>query len=230
VTPSLDALPYPWMFWDLDGTLTDPAAGITRSVAYALERMGARVPTGVLTRFIGPPLLDSFQRYAGMEAADARRAVAYYRERFQTVGIFENVVWPGIPELLGQLQAAGAVMTLATAKPQVLAERILVHFDLRRYFRRVVGSEWDGTRSRKAEVLAEALVGWEGRPRERMAMIGDHEDDMEAAATLGVVGIFAAYGYGDPALAAISRPRHTVASVPELAAVLLGPSAGQAVG
>jgi phosphoglycolate phosphatase len=216
---------YPYLFWDLDGTLTDPREGITRSVGQALARFGIELPEDRLRRFIGPPLAESFQRYAGLSQADAVRAIQYYRERFLVVGMFENVVWPGIRELLEALSQAGVVMTVATAKPTISAERILAHFDLMRYFRRVVGSEWDGTRATKLEVLTEAMVGWDDVPRAQMAMVGDHEADMEAARRLGLDGVFAAYGYGDPELAVGERPRHVAESVEAIKRILLIPEA-----
>ena len=117
---------YPLLFWDLDGTLTDPKEGITQSVQHALRRLGLPVPPADdLTRFIGPPLLDSFQALCHLDEATARQAIAYYRERFEVRGLFENEVYPDIPPLLADLGKAGVRMAVATSKPLGPALRIL---------------------------------------------------------------------------------------------------------
>lgn len=138
------------LFWDLDGTLTDPYEGITRSVAYALHFFDIEVPDRtVLCPFIGPPLKDSFMRFYGFSSADAELAIARYRDYFAGKGLFENTVYPGIPSLLDALENAGRRHVLATSKPSVFAERILTHFGLRRYFSAVAGSDLDGKRVKK---------------------------------------------------------------------------------
>ena len=146
----------PVVLFDLDGTLTDPREGIIRCIAYALERM-AREPPDVtdLLFAIGPPLRTSFAKL--LETDDPRAielAVKHYRERFSTVGLFENTVYPGIPETLAELKTADCKLLLATAKPHVYAHRILEHFNLRAPFDAVYGSELDGTRQHKADLLA----------------------------------------------------------------------------
>ena len=123
---------YTPVFFDLDGTLTDPGDGITRSVAYALRRFGIEEPDRTrLYPFIGPPLIDSFMRFYGFSPEQARQAVSCYREYFREKGIFENKVYPGVPQLLQALQAAGIPAVLATSKPEPFALQILDHFGLR---------------------------------------------------------------------------------------------------
>ena len=147
------------VLFDLDGTLTDPRIGITGSVAYALGKFGISVddPHRTLTPFIGPPLLESFEKYYGFSRDEARRALAYYREYFAPTGIFENTVYPGIPEALQELRAAGRRLCVATSKPEVYARRILEHFSLDSCFDAVCGATLDETRVRKADVIAYAL-------------------------------------------------------------------------
>lgn len=149
---------YEYILFDLDGTLTDPKQGITGCVQYALHRMGIEEPdTDKLTPFIGPPLLDSFHEFYGFSEAQGRQATAYYRERFTETGIFENEVYPGIEKMLADLKASGKKLAVASSKPGVFVERILEHFGLQSYFDVVVGSELDGTRTKKEEVVEEAL-------------------------------------------------------------------------
>ena len=136
------------IFFDLDGTLTDPKPGITRSIQYALDRLGQpTIPTeDELTWCIGPPLRASFVKLLGGETS-ADLAVALYRERFSDVGLYENSLYAGIRDVLSALRASGRRLFVATSKPHVYATRIIEHFDLRRHFERVFGSELDGTRA-----------------------------------------------------------------------------------
>ena len=184
------------ILFDLDGTLTDPAAGITRSVAHALRHYGIEVrDLSTLHPFIGPPLDDSFERFYGFSHERAVEAIGYYREYFRDTGIFENEVYPGIPELLGALRAAGKTLAVATSKPEVFAVRILEHFGLAGYFSETVGSELDGTRVKKHEVIAETLRRT-GAPKEDTVMVGDREHDVLGAKRAGIPCIGVLYGYG----------------------------------
>ncbi len=147
------------VLFDLDGTLTDPAEGITGAVAYALQHYGIEVrDRRELYPFIGPPLTDSFEKYFGFSHAQAVEAVEVYRVYFRDRGIFENAVYPGVPEMLEGLRAKGRTLCVASSKPEVFVRRILDHFGLSRYFAEAVGSELDGRRVRKDEVVAEALA------------------------------------------------------------------------
>jgi phosphoglycolate phosphatase len=188
---------YKYILFDLDGTLTDPKEGITRSVAYALERMGIEVPDlDELCKFIGPPLKDSFMRFYGMSYSDAQAAVSRYREHhFSQGGLFQNVVYDGMRELLESLKSQGKTLIVATSKPQAYAVQILEHFGLSQYFEFVSGSEFDGTRVKKAEVIAHALKEC-GIDKARAVMVGDRSYDVVGAKSNGLPCIGVLYGYG----------------------------------
>lgn len=146
------------LLFDLDGTLTDPKEGICKSVQYALRAFGIEEPDiDKLEPFIGPPLTDSFMEFYGMTRERALEAVEKYRERFSVTGWAENFVYEGVPRMLKGLREAGCVLAVASSKPTVFVERILTHFDLRDAFSVVVGSELDGRRVSKDEVIKEAL-------------------------------------------------------------------------
>lgn len=149
---------YEVVLFDLDGTLTDPGEGITNSVAYALKKYGIRVSDRTeLFRFIGPPLHESFEVYYGFSEEQAKEAVEYYREYYRDTGIFENVVYPGIEDTLKILKDSGRKLAVATSKPGQFAKEILRHFHLEGYFEFVAGSNMDGTRTKKDEVISYAL-------------------------------------------------------------------------
>ena len=148
-----------YLLFDLDGTLTDPAEGITKCVQYALSYFGqAERRPEELYCYIGPPLPESFETYGGLSREEALLAVEKYRERFREKGMFENKVYPGVEKLLWTLRDAGRVLAVATSKPEVFAKEILGHFGLSEYFQEIVGSELDGTRMDKAEVIREAFA------------------------------------------------------------------------
>lgn len=185
------------ILFDLDGTLTDPREGITRSIAYALGRMGLEPPPLTeLTFAIGPPLRASLARLIGSESTEAvERTLAYYRERFADVGLFENAVYDGVAETLAALSASGATLFVATSKPRVYAERIIRHFALEAHFAAVHGCELDGTREDKRELLAH-LLPHHGLDRMRATMIGDRGADMVAARHHGLRAVGALWGFG----------------------------------
>ncbi len=187
-----------YLLFDLDGTVTDSQPGITRSAAYALERFGIHIDDPAsLTFFVGPPLHDTFMQQYGFSGKDAVRAVAFYREYYRDRGIFENEVYPGIPELLSDLKAAGRTVILATSKPSVFAEIILEHFSLSQYFDYLSGCELDGTRSKKDEVIEYALTLAGISDRSQCVMIGDREHDVIGASKTGLASLGVLYGYGD---------------------------------
>lgn len=182
------------ILFDLDGTLTDPAVGITRAVAYALRHYGIEVEDlRTLYPFIGPPLSDSFEKYYGFTHEGAMEAIEVYREYFRDTGIFENTVYPGVPEMLERLQ--GQELAVASSKPEVFVRRILEHFGLSGFFREAVGSELDGRRVKKDEVVAEALRRMHADP-ESTVMVGDREHDVLGAARRGLPCVGVTYGYG----------------------------------
>lgn len=181
------------VYFDLDGTLTDPYEGISRCIVYALERLGFAHPGDeFLRKCMGPPLYETFPEIVGDDLT--LRAVDLYRERFDDVGWQENVPYDGINETLAAIKAAGHTLYVATSKPRVAAVRIVEHFGLAHYFDRVFGCELDGTRSNKAELLSYAVA--ENPPAKTRIMIGDRKHDLIGAAATGMHPIGVAYGYG----------------------------------
>lgn len=186
-----------YILFDLDGTLTDPGEGITNSVAYALERFGIAVPDKKsLEVFIGPPLADCFMKFYGFDHEKAIKAISYYREYFRDRGIFENFVYPGIPEMLKKLKSSGKTLILATSKPEVFAERILERFGLAEYFTAVTGSLLDNTRTDKHDVIEAALEKAGVSDRSCAVMIGDREHDIIGAKKSQLASVGVTYGYG----------------------------------
>lgn len=216
-----------YLFFDLDGTLTDPFEGITRSVEYALNHYGITVENRrTLEPFIGPPLADSFIKYYGFSREKAFEAIDVYRERFRDTGLFENEMYNGIPEMLSTLQNAGAEIILATSKPRIFAERILDHFDLTKYFTYVDGSELDGTRVKKDEVIAHALDVL-GCNKNEVVMIGDRLHDIEGAKKNGLDSIGVLWGYGSREELSEAGADHICETIEELTEFLLTQAAAQ---
>jgi phosphoglycolate phosphatase len=183
------------IYFDLDGTLTDPKPGITGSIQYALQRLDHPVPSqDELTWCIGPPLRASFVTMLGGESL-ADLAVSFYRERFADVGLYENSVYPDIKDVLTTLGHSRARMFVATSKPIIFAERIIDHFGLTGHFEHIFGSELDGTRVNKTELLAYALEKTDVNPSQAL-MIGDRSHDMIGAKNNGMGAIGVLYGYG----------------------------------
>ena len=185
------------LLFDLDGTLVDPAEGITRSIQFALEQMGHSVPSrDDLLAYIGPPLRHSFATLIQTtEPTQVERAMTLYRQRYATIGLFENQVYEGIPALLASLRQKQYRLFLATAKPHLYARRILAHHGLDGYFAGVYGSELDGRHDDKGELLA-YLLKEEGLAAAATVMVGDREHDIHAARQNGLHTIGVTYGYG----------------------------------
>lgn len=180
---------------DLDGTLTNPELGITRCIRHALAALGRDVSDDVDLRWcIGPPLQGSFERLLG-NAQDAERALVLYRERFGEIGLFENEVYAGIPEALAALRSGGDRLFVATSKPTVYAERIVDHFGLAAHFEGVFGSELDGTRTDKSDLLGWIIAHNKLAARETI-MIGDRRHDIAGARHNGLRSIGVLYGFG----------------------------------
>lgn len=189
---------YKYILFDLDGTLTDPKVGITKGVNNALKYYGISVENlDDLCKFIGPPLKDSFIEYYGFSEAQAEEAILKYREYFGVTGLLENTVYDGIEKLLKQLKDNGKTLIVATSKPHVYAKKILEHFDLAKYFDFVSGSEFDGTRTKKAEVIAYALQNSNITDLESVVMIGDRKHDIVGANENKIDSIGVLYGYGN---------------------------------
>ncbi len=229
-----------YVLFDLDGTLTDPMVGITTCVQYALAAAGIEEPDlQKLTPFIGPPLKQSFMEFYGFSDEKAEQAVEKYRERFKDVGIFENEVYEGIPELLSSLKKEGMLLSVASSKPEVFVKRILTHFSIDSYFDAVVGSELDGRRTDKKEVVAEALKRLYEKEAETAEktegtalsdavkrkctyMVGDRKFDIIGAKAEGVISVGVTYGYGSEEELLAEKPDFLAHSVDELKEILMG--------
>ena len=188
---------FKYILFDLDGTLTDSAPGITASVKYALEKSGEPVPDyPVLCKFIGPPLLYGFMNFCGMSEERAEKAVGYYREYYGVKGIFESELYPGIKELLSQLFSSNKKVILATSKPEVFAVKILEHFGISDYFYFTAGATLDKTRTEKADVIAYALKSAGVTDRRKAVMVGDRFHDIDGAKANGIRSVGVLYGFG----------------------------------
>lgn len=185
-----------YILFDLDGTLTDPEEGITKSVQYALAKLGIEEDSNNLTKFIGPPLKESFSVFYGFDREKAEKAVKFYRERYADVGIFENRVIEDIPQLLKSLKEAGKVLVVATSKPTKFAKAICDKYNLSQYFDLILGSELDGTRSNKDEVIKEVLNRL-GCSKEEIIMIGDRRHDIIGAKKCDIASVGVEFGYAE---------------------------------
>ena len=189
---------YDYIFFDLDGTLTDPEVGITTAVEYSLKKFGIEVKDRkTLIPFIGPPLYQSYMVYYGFDEQKALKAVEYYREYFSVIGLFENRVYDGIYDLLDTLVAMGKKLVVATSKPEEYTIRILEKFDLRKYFTFVAGATFDSSRVKKGDVIKYALDNLSFGDKSKIIMVGDREHDVLGAKQNGLTSLGVLFGYGD---------------------------------
>lgn len=211
-----------YLFFDLDGTLSDPAEGICGSVVYALQKGGyAAKDMTAYHSWIGPPLVPSFMDELGVDEAEAYRLVELYRENFSTKGIFQNTVYPGIPELLRELNAKGKKLLIVTGKPTEFAERIADYFGVADCFAKVCGIPMDNEAMTKEQTLQGAL-DFLGKPDlSRCLMIGDRHHDIEAAHVCHMDGAYVLYGYGSEEEANICKAEFVVDTVEALRKLLL---------
>ena len=212
------------IFFDLDGTLTDPAQGITNSFIHALKFYGLPIPSyQELCKLIGPPLPYSFETTFGFDHDKAMEAVAKYREYFASRGLFENKVYPGIPELLQTLKEQGKHLLVATSKPEEYSIKIIDHFGLSKYFDFVCGSLMDESRSKKSEVIAYALecAALGKADKEKVLMVGDRFHDVEGAKANGLKSCGVLFGYGSRQELQEAGADFIVKSVNELLEVIL---------
>ncbi len=219
---------YQYLLFDLDGTLTDSAEGIIKCVQYAAEKMGAELKKAEELRvFVGPPLSESFQNVYGFSEADTQQAIAYYRERFKPIGMFENAVYPGIPEMLKAMKENGKINLIASSKPQEFVETILEHFDIAKYFDIIVGASMDESRNTKEAVIEEALFQLKSTDRygqysdDKCVMIGDRKYDIHGARYFGLRNIGVSYGFAPVGELEEAGADVIVDTVEELTRVLL---------
>ncbi|PGU04077.1 MULTISPECIES: HAD family hydrolase [Bacillus cereus group] len=208
---------YTTFLFDLDGTLTDPKEGIINSVLYALEKMGIEEGNiSELDAFIGPPIQQSFANRYNMSEIEVEKAVYYFREYLKQSGLLENKVYDGIPNLLQELKDGGNHLFVATSKPTIFAKQVLDHFQLTGYFEDIVGSNLDGTRIKKEEIIAHILQTNEGLKKEEMVMIGDRKHDIIGANHNGIASIGVLYGYGSETELTEVKATHIVKDIEEL--------------
>lgn len=213
---------YENLLFDLDGTITDPKEGITKSVQYALEQMGLPVDrVDKLEAFIGPPLRDSFREMYGVDDEGILVAIEHYRKRYEEKGIFEAKVHEGMADLLRDLHADGRRMAVATNKPWEFAERIVEHFGLAEYFTFVSGAELSGERGTKDLVVAWALEHLPGATGENTLMVGDHAIDVNGAREHAIETVGVLYGYGTNEEIEKAKPKHIAETVADLRAILM---------
>lgn len=211
---------YKHLLFDLDGTLTDPQEGIINSVQYALKGFGVKKENHELLYFIGPPLHKSFEAILGT-AEKAFEAVDVYREYYSVKGLFENKVYDGIPELLEELNKNSKVLHIATSKPLKFAEQILHHFNIHRHFNIIMGSNMDGSRTEKQEVIQEILNQLPGTASEEFVMIGDRKYDVIGAKYHGIDSISVGFGYGTLEELTNAQPTYIAAKIKDLKTLLL---------
>lgn len=193
---------YQYLLFDLDGTLTDSAEGIIKCVQYALEKLGI-IENDVekLKVFVGPPLQESFSNVYGFDAETTEKAIVYYRERFKPIGMFENAVYDGIPEMLKKMKENGKINLIASSKPETFVKTILEHFDIAKYFDIVVGASMDNSRNTKEAVIEEALSQLKSTDQygkysaDKCVMIGDRKYDINGAKFFGLRSIGVSYGF-----------------------------------
>ena len=206
-----------YILFDLDGTITDSSEGITKSVQHALKKLGIEENDQAMLRrfigpplyqFIGPPLSESFEKFYGFDKEKALKAVDYYRERYSDKGIYENVLFDGIADMLEGLKSDGYIIALATCKPEIYVPRILEYFDVDKYFDVAVGSELEGgERRHKNQVIDEVFVrlaaagladaGNLSETKSQSIMIGDRKDDILGAKASGIDSMGVRYGFAE---------------------------------
>lgn len=213
---------YQNILFDLDGTLTDPREGITRSVQHALTQLGIDEPDlQALEHFIGPPLLQCFMQTYGLDEATAWQAVHHYRERFGEVGLYENRLFDGVGELLELLLMQNRSLYIATSKPRVFAVEIARHFDFARHFKVIYGSELDGTRTDKVELIGH-LLAQENLAASNTLMIGDRKHDLIGARRNGLAAAAVGYGFGSREELQAEAPTYHFQTLAELHRAFIG--------
>ena len=213
---------YKIILFDLDGTLSDPKVGITKSVQYALEKLGI-IETNLdkLECFIGPPLQVSFSEYYGFNEEKSQIAIDFYRERFKQRGIFENELYSNLSPFLPSLKEQQYTLTVATSKPTVFSEQILKYFNIDHYFDLVVGSNLDGTRTSKTEIIQYILDKHKNYRLDNFIMVGDRKHDIIGANNVGIDSIGVTYGYGSFEELSEFNPTYIVHSIDQIKEILM---------
>ncbi len=217
---------YKYILFDLDGTIIDPKEGITNSLKYSLDKLGIKdYNDEILLSFIGPPLKDSFKSYFSLNEQQIDKAVTYYREFFNKDGLFQNYLYEGIEDLLSSLKDKGLTLFIATSKPTVFAEKIIKMFKLEKYFDGIIGSELDGSRSAKSEIIGYILEE-KSLDKEKCLMVGDRMHDILGANKQDIDSMAVLYGYGSIDEFSELKPTYIVSSVKEIEQKFLGVKEG----
>ena len=210
-----------YIFFDLDGTLTDSSVGIIKAVKYALLNFDIEInDTQFLRRYIGPPLMDCFKEFNGLSEEESILALKYYRDYYNVTGKFENKPYEGVVEMLAMLNEKGLRCVIATSKPEDVMGDVLNHFDLYKYFYSACGATLDSKRNKKSAVIKYALEKLSINPKECI-MVGDHKHDIGGAHENGMKAIAVTYGYGERRELTQQNPEYIVNSVKELKDILL---------
>lgn len=216
---------YQYILFDLDGTITDSRRGITKSVQYALQHFGIEEPNlDKFLPFIGPPLRASFMEYCHFNVEETEIAVEKYREHYQEKGLYDNEVYGGIEELLKSLKSQNKILAVASSKPEIYVKKIIEHHDLDGYFTQIVGSELDGRREHKEEVVKEALerlIQSDKRKYKEVIMIGDRKFDVEGGHKHEIDTMGVTYGFGNREELEKAGATYVVESVKEIGKILL---------
>jgi phosphoglycolate phosphatase len=211
-----------YVFFDLDGTLTDPAEGITNSVMYALRHFGINVTDRrELYPFIGPPLSYSYAKCYGFTEEQSQKGITLFREYFREKGIFENTPYTGMIELLSELHRLGCKLVVTSSKPHLFVTRILEHFDMAKYFHAVCGATMDEKSSLKPIIIRNALDVCSEASGENTIVVGDHALDVLGAHENGLPACAVLYGYGENDAIAEAKPEYTARTVEDLRSCLL---------
>ncbi len=210
------------ILFDLDGTVTDPKEGITKAVATALAHFGIHEDPDSLTKFIGPPLDESFPEFYGFTPEQTEEATERFREYFARQGWHENVPYPGMAELLRDLKAAGKQLIIATSKPEVFAVRILEHFGMAQYFDHICGAPLHDQRGAKKAAVVRRALSYTGGDLSRVVMVGDRRHDIAGAHEAGLAAVGVLYGYGDRAEHEAAGADFIAEDLPALRRLLLG--------
>lgn len=214
---------YKVILFDLDGTLSDPKVGITKSVQYALQEMGIIEPDiDKLDCFIGPPIQVSFPEYYNFDEMQTLKAIDLYRERYKRKGMFENELYSDIPLLLKSLKEQGLTLVVATSKLTIFAEQILKYFNIDHYFQLIVGSNLDGTRTSKTEIIQYILKKYKEDNHSNFIMIGDRKYDIIGANNTEIDSIGVTYGYGSYEELSQYNPTYIAQNVNQLKDILMG--------
>ncbi len=211
-----------YILFDLDGTLTDPEEGITKSLQYALRHMGIEVEDlTTLRRHIGPPLKEGLMEYWGFDEEKTEEAIVWYREYFAKAGMFQNIVYPGVEKVLEALTAEGKKLILATSKAEKYAILIMEHFGLDKYFTDMCGASMDGTRGKKGDVIHYALEKNQITNKDEVVMVGDRLHDIKGAKANGIKSIGVLYGFGEREELELAGADKIAQNLEELKSILL---------